>query len=158
MKLALFTGMRKGEILNLQWKDINFDYNLIHLRDTKSGKDNTIPLNTEAKKLFDSLPKEDVSSYVFTGRGGKKLVNISGELNRIKKLAELPKDFRPLHGLRSTFATLLASSGEVDIYMLQNLLTHKSPIMTQRYADLIDTARLKSSNVIGKEIDKILSQ
>ena len=74
------------------------------------------------------------------------------------RLAELPKDFRPLHGLRSTFATISASSGKVDLYMLQNLMTHQSPVMTQRYADLIDKARLESANIIAEEIDKIVAQ
>ena len=62
----------------------------------------------------------------------------------------LPKTFRPLHGLRHVYASLLASSGEVDMYTLQKLLTHKSPQMIQRYAHLRDEQLKKASNLVGK--------
>jgi len=45
------------------------------------------------------------------------------------------------------FASTLASSGKVDMYQLQKLLTHKSPAMTQRYAHLRDDALQKASKV-----------
>jgi integrase len=45
-----------------------------------------------------------------------------------------------MHGLRHTYASMLASSGQVDMYVLQKLMTHKSPSMTQRYAHLRDDA------------------
>jgi integrase len=61
-----------------------------------------------------------------------------------------PPDFRPNHGLRHTFASHLASSGEVDLYTLQRLMTHKSPMMTQRYAHLRDEALKRGANVMGK--------
>lgn len=48
----------------------------------------------------------------------------------IRDAAGLPKAFRPLHGLRHTFASMLASSGKVDMYVLQKFMTHKSPQMT----------------------------
>jgi integrase len=62
----------------------------------------------------------------------------------------LPDDFRPLHGLRHTFASWLASSGEVDLYTLQRLLTHNSPQMTQRYAHLADSALQRAASVADK--------
>jgi integrase len=47
---------------------------------------------------------------------------------------------------------MLASSGEVDMYTLQKLLTHKSPLMTQRYAHLRDEALKRASEVAGNII------
>jgi hypothetical protein len=44
---------------------------------------------------------------------------------------------------------MLASSGQVDLYTLQKLLTHKSPLMTQRYAHLRDEALKQASNLAG---------
>ena len=55
-----------------------------------------------------------------------------------------------MHGLRHTFASLLASSGKVDLLTLQKLLTHGSPQMTQRYAHLHDEALKKASSVIDE--------
>ena len=78
-------------------------------------------------------------------------------MNKIKKAAGLPKDFRPLHGLRHFFASMLASSGEVDMYVLQKLLTHKSPQMTQRYAHLRDEALKKAAGLAGSTIDHAAS-
>ena len=63
----------------------------------------------------------------------------------------LPKDFRPLHGLSHYYATMLASTGKVDMYTLQKLLTHKSPQMTQRYAHLRDEA-LKGASDSAREL------
>ena len=69
-------------------------------------------------------------------------------LRRIRNLADIPKDFRPIHGLRHNFASRLASSGKVDLYTLQNLMTHSSPAMTQRYAHLADKALHHAAEVI----------
>ena len=66
---------------------------------------------------------------------------------RVKKKAGLPEDFRPLHGLRHNFASRLASSGQVDMYTLQKLLTHESPQMTQRYAHLRDEALRRAASL-----------
>lgn len=67
----------------------------------------------------------------------------------------MPDDFRPLHGLRHVYASMLASSGQVDMYTLQKLLTHKSPLMTQRYAHLRDESLKRASNLAGSIITDI---
>ena len=59
-----------------------------------------------------------------------------------------------MHGLRHTYASMLASSGKVDMYTLQKLLTHKSPVMTQRYAHLRDDTLKRASNLAGDIISK----
>ena len=58
------------------------------------------------------------------------------------------KDFREMNSLRHVFASRLPSSGQVDLYRIQKLLTHKSPQMTQRYAHLRDDALRKASEVM----------
>ena len=73
---------------------------------------------------------------------------------RIAKAAGFPKGFRPLHGLRHVYASMIASSGKVDMYTLQKLLTHKSPIMTQRYAHLRDDALKRASEIAGNIIQE----
>lgn len=148
MKLVLFTGMRRGEIFKLKWSHIDFERGFIKLLGTKGGIDQRIPLNSSARELLQSHPKTK-SEFVFPGRGGKQRVTCQHGVNKIKKKAELPKDFRPLHGLRHFFASNLASSGKVDMYTLQKLLTHKSPIMTQRYSHLRDEALKQASELAG---------
>ena len=152
MKLALFTGMRRGEMFKLKWRDIDFKRGFINIRDPKGGPDQIIPLNNETKKILENHIKTD-SDYVFPGRRGQQRTDISRPVNRIKERAGLPKEFRPLHGLRHVYASMLASSGKVDMYTLQKLLTHKSPVMTQRYAHLRDKALRGASDLAGDIIN-----
>ena len=156
MKMALLTGMRRGELFRLKWGDINFERGFIHIRDPKGGQDQKIPLNGKAREILQSHPHTD-SPYVFPGRNGRKRVDINQQVNEIKKAAGLPRDFRPLHGLRHVFASMLASSGEVDLYTLQKLLTHKTSAMTQRYAHLRDQALRQAADLAGNIIDQFTS-
>jgi integrase len=155
MKMALFTGMRRGELFKLQWQDVDFDRGFIHIRDPKGGQDQTIPLNQVARKLLEAHPRT-CSPYIFPGRNGNQRVDINKQVNRIKKAAGLPKDFRPMHGLRHTYASMLTSSGQVDLYTLQKLLTHKNSAMTQRYAHLRDERLQKASDLAGDLISQVM--
>jgi integrase len=157
MRLALYTGMRRGEMFRLRWQDVDFERGFIHLRDTKGGLDQQIPLNDAARELLLKRPRKR-SAYVFPGRGGKRRRDINKAVNAIKLAAGLPAEFRPLHGLRHVYATILASSGRVDLYTLQKLLTHKSPRMTQRYAHLRDEALKKAGDVAAEMIDSALER
>ncbi len=55
------------------------------------------------------------------------------------------------------YASIPASSGQVDRYILQKLLTHKSPNMTQRYAHLRDQALRQAADLAGNIIDQFTS-
>jgi len=156
MLMALYTGMRRGEMFRLKWADVDFERGFIHIREPKGGVDQTIPLNDAARQLLESHPM--TSEFVFPGRGGKQRTDIKKAVNAIKKKAGLTKDFRALHGLRHVYASMLASSGEVDMYTLQRLLTHKSPVMTQRYAHLRDETLQKASTLAGDIITRAASK
>jgi integrase len=147
LEMALYTGMRKSEICRLQWGHLNFDTAFIKIVDPKGGKDQVIPMNDLARELLENHPKTEGSPFVFPGRFGKERKNIYQYVNEIKRRAKLPKKFRIFHGLRHVFASSLASSGNVSMFALQKLLTHKSPVMTQRYSHMRDEALKKASNV-----------
>jgi len=155
MLTALYTGMRKNEILRLEWKEIDFERGFINIRGPKGGQDQKIPLNDAAKAVLEKLP--ETHDLVFPGLKGQR-TGLYHAINEIKKKAGLPADFRPLHGLRHHFASVLASSGKVDMYVLQKLLTHKSPTMTQRYAHLRDEALRKASNLVGELVNQIIKK
>jgi len=152
MLMAIYTGMRRGEIFRLTWEDVDFRRGFITLREPKGGTDQTIPLPDKARELLEHRPRRKDCSYIFPGRGGKMKADASKHFRAIREAAKLPADFRPMHGLRHVFASMLASSGEVDLYTLQRLLTHKSPTMTQRYAHLRDDTLKKAANVAGRII------
>jgi len=150
VRLALYTGMRRGELFNLNWGDIDFYNKTITVKSDKKGDQPTIPLNEMAEKvLVEHAHTENGSKFVFPGRGGKKRTECKRPLLRIRKKAGLPDDFRILQGLRHVYASMLVSSGKVDLETLQSLLTQKSPLMTQRYAHLLDESRTNSENIIA---------
>lgn len=154
VRLALATGMRRGALLALQWDDLDFRTGHIILRGetAKSGKTSTIPMTAAARAILEGI-KPAGSPYLFPGKHGGKRVEIKVFLDRIRKAANLPEGFRPLHGLRHTYASWLASSGKVDLFTLQKLLTHGSPQMTQRYAHLADEAVKRAASVIDECLD-----
>ena len=150
VRLALYTGMRRGELFNLNWGDIDFYNKTITVKSDNKGDQPTIPLNEMAEKvLVEHAHTEKGSKFVFPGRGGKKRTECKRPLLRIREKAGLPDDFRILQGLRHVYASMLVSSGKVDLETLQSLLTQKSPLMTQRYAHLLDESRTNSENIIA---------
>jgi len=155
MLLALFTGMRRGSLFNLKWNDIDFNKGFITLRDPKPGKDDIIPLNDQAREILENHIKTN-SEYVFPGKGGKKRTTAQKSINRIKNNAGLPKETRPLHSLRHTFSSLAVSSGEIDLYTLQKLTTHKTFSQLQRYAHLADKKIKQGGNAAGNAIEKAM--
>lgn len=157
MLMALYTGMRRGELFRLEWSDIDFDRGFIRLRDPKGGLDQTIPLNGAAREVLEKHSRRQGCPWVFPGRGGQQRTRIDKAANVIKRAAGLPKDFRPMHGLRHVYASMLASSGEVDMYVLQKLLTHKSPQMIQRYAHLRDDALKRASGLAGDIVSRAVN-
>jgi integrase len=157
MRMAMFTGMRRGELFRLRWEDVDFERGFIHIRDSKGGQDQKIPLNEAARQVLENHPRTD-SPLVFPGDGGRQKTVLNKRfIRRIKERADLPKGFRPLHGLRHVYASTLASSGKVDMYTLQKLLTHKSPAMTQRYAHLRDDALRRAADLAGELIQEAVS-
>jgi integrase len=150
--LELYTGMRRGEVRNLKWADVDFDRGFLTIRNPKGGTDQTIPLSDAAQELLEGHPQEAGVPYVFAGEmgGARGLKQIADSSRKIRTAAGLPEGFRPNHGLRHSFASHLASSGEVDLYTLQRLMTHKSPTMTQRYAHLRDETLKRGADVMGR--------
>jgi integrase len=156
MRMALLTGMRRGELFKLQWDDIDFERGFIHIRDPKGGPSQKIPMNQTAREVLEAHPQTE-SSYVFPGQKGGQRARAPKRIDAIREKAGLPNDFRPLHGLRHVYASMLASSGQVDLYTLQKLLTHKSAAMTQRYAHLRDEALRRAADLAGDLISQAMN-
>jgi integrase len=155
MRLVLFSGLRRGEVFKLKWSDVDFHRGFITISEPKGGKSQKVPLNSNARDLLQSINKED-SEYIFPARGGGPRKDINKDANAIKKSAGLPADFRPFHGLRHVYATMLANSGKVDMFTLQKLMTHKSPQMTQRYAHHRDEAMRRAAEDVGDILSDVM--
>lgn len=149
LRLAMVTGMRRGEIFKLENHDVDFHQNLIVLRRPKGGKTVSIPMNAAAREVLqeqmawrdETMPN---TSVIFPGPAGEPRQNCTA-VARIKKKAGLPENFRIFHGLRHHYAVTLANSGEFSLDMIGQLLTHKSMAMTKRYAQFLPETMKQAS-------------
>ena len=69
--VALNTGMRRGEILNLKWHDVDFKRDIIYLTLTKNGERREIPMNGLVKQALISIPKGRDSPYIVYHNNGR---------------------------------------------------------------------------------------
>jgi len=148
VSFCLYTGLRRGELFKLTWKDVDMERKTMVLRDPKGIVDQTLPLSEKAISVLKNIPNEFETPWIFYGKNGKQRTDFKGPWLRIKKAAGLPDNFR-LHGLRHHFASSLVSNG-VDLYTVQKLLCHKDAAMTQRYAHLADKALQDAVNLSDK--------
>lgn len=147
---ALNTGMRQGEILNLQWQDVDFTRSTLVVMKSKNGTRRTIPLNAKVYELLASKQGATGASQgrVFTTPLGNplKVRFLVREFCDARNRAGIP-DFR-FHDLRHTFATRLVQRG-IDLYKVQRLLGHKTSHMTQRYAHHSPESLREGVNVLN---------
>lgn len=147
--MALNTGMRRGEIFSLQWFDVNFEREAIHVRQTKSGKDRLVPMNSTVRAMLVSLQKS--SSYVFPSpKTGQRLIDIKKGFMMAVLSAGL-KDFR-FHDLRHTAATRMAAGG-ADAFTLCSIFGWSDIRMALRYTHAMNDAKRDAvENMAGKAI------
>lgn len=131
--VALNTGMRKGEILNLKWQDIDMQNRMIIIKRTKNNEMRMIPINNILHNALNSNDLRSNSQYVFANKNGEKFGDIKTGFRAALRRAGIT-DFR-FHDLRHTFASRLVMAG-VDIRTVQTLMGHKDIKMTMRYSHL----------------------
>jgi integrase len=152
IRLLLYTGARKREILDARWDEIDFNRRLLTVpaARSKSKKPRHIPLSDAAIALLQSLPRRDDIPYVFFNPKTKKPpVSIFYAWDSIRKKVGL-SDVR-LHDLRHSYASFLVNAGR-SLYEVQKLLGHHDPKVTMRYAHLSPQAMLEAANVVGNVI------
>ena len=132
---ALHSGMRLGEILSLTWNGVDLFRKTATVFESKNGERRTVPLNQTVMALLTEKAKvrHIKTALVFPSLAGTRLD--PNHLRRALRPAMAKAGIVDchFHDLRHTFATRLVQAG-VDLYKVQRLLGHKSPLMTQRYA------------------------
>jgi len=131
--LALNTGMRKGEILNLKWKDIDLEGRKITIIKSKNNQVRIIPINDTLYHELKKIKRESCDEFVFSNRNGDPFGNVRKSFERALKIANIT-DFT-FHDLRHTFASHLVMSG-CNLRAVQQLMGHKDIKMTMRYSHL----------------------
>ncbi len=133
--LAIFTGMRKGEISNLRWENIDFAKNLIHLKETKNGLPHNIPMipfiTGTLKNLFERERVENLTYEIFP-RLNTRPIDIRTAFKFALKRAGLNRPGIVFHTLRHTCQTLLAMSGASQRESM-DLLNHQDVRSSHRY-------------------------
>lgn len=143
--IGVYTGMRLGEILNLQWKDILMEQRLIKIlnKDSytiKSGKIRTVPISDKLLTVFKEMKNScnfSMKSYLFESFTGKPFDKtfITKKFKKYVKKAGLSESLH-YHNLRHTFITELLRKG-VSIYKVKLLAGHSSIKTTEGYAHLV---------------------
>jgi integrase len=131
--LALHTGMRLGEILNLKSDDLDLSSRSIIIRDSKNGQPRHIPMDSTVRDLLSSCIPTSESRHVFPSASGGRLSTVQNAFRSARIRAGMSE--LHFHDLRHTFASHWVMSGG-DLYVLKEILGHKNIQMTQRYAHL----------------------
>lgn len=156
--LALYSGMRKGELRGLKWDSIDFKMRKITVKrsyceksmslkeSTKSNKIRHIPMNGPVFELLVGIKAQSKSNFVLASPfNWSKAPYITA---KIAKAALLPEIC--FHDLRHSFASTFMMSGG-NIYDLQKLLGHATTTMTERYSHLSPEHLMGKTDILNFE-------
>ena len=134
--VAINTGLRRGELFNLQWPEVNLATRTLTVRGdgAKSGQTRHIPINDETLKVLSCWrAQNEGGGYLFPAENGGRLTSVKRSWGNLLDKAGID-NFR-LHDCRHHFASRLVMAG-VDLNTVRELLGHSSLDMTLRYAHL----------------------
>jgi len=129
--LAFGTGLRKGDLLGLRWKDIDFDHGIITVYMQKTESYVEIPMIPMIRRLLENMKIESNSEYVLTYKN-KQIGDIKRTFQTALKESGLKEKGYRFHDTRRTFASMLYNQGN-HLFKIQQLLGHKSVLTTERY-------------------------
>ena len=149
IRLLLFSGCRRSEILTLQWEHVDFERQCLRLQESKTGA-KTVYLSPPALEVLTGTERQEGNPYVIRGaKPGAHLVNLTKPWMRIRARAGLD-DVR-LHDLRHSFASV-AVAGGLSLPLIGALLGHTQPQTTARYAHLAADPLRQATDLVGRRI------
>jgi integrase len=147
--IALYTAMRKNEILNLRWKDIDFVGSFIHIGESKSNKVRKIPMNSVVRNTIKEIKRE--GEFIFHNpKTGMRIRDFYRSWKTVREDAGVP-DLR-FHDLRHTAATLMVQGG-IDLVTVRDILGHANIRMTVKYAHSTPESMVRAVNVLADMIE-----
>lgn len=149
IRLLLFTGARKNEILSLKWSSVDLEREMIFLPDSKTGQ-KPIFLSGPARAILSELPRMSGNPFVICGsKPGEHLTDLKRPWEKLLKEAGIT-DLR-IHDLRHHFASTGAMGG-LSLPMIGRLLGHARAETTARYAHLADDPVRKANDAVATRI------
>jgi integrase len=140
--LSLHCGLRAGEVFHLTWNDVDFEHEVLSIKDTKSGRNRSAIMTPDVKIMLEENKENSNSNgLVFISAVGTEIDAISKSFARAVKTLGFnngiddPRQKVVFHTLRHTYASWLVMSG-VDLYTVQKLMGHSTISMTERYSHL----------------------
>ena len=133
--VAIETGLRRGDLLRLKWRAIDFENRWIHIVMLKTKLPVTIPISgvcLEALRTCVRRAADCDDVFVDEGRHTISDQRVRRTFDRAKRLAGITRRFR-FHDLRHTFGSRLASKN-VAVQVISKIMGHTSITMTMRYA------------------------
>ena len=127
--LARETCMRQGELLKMQWEDVDWKRKFVFLHDTKNGQARAVPLSPTAIDILKNLPRS-ITGTIFPVERMTLLHAFQGALKRAKIT-----DFR-FHDLRHEAISRLAERGDFSVLDMAAVSGHKTIQMLGRYTHL----------------------
>ena len=145
--MAITSGARRGELLGLRWKDIDFERQTAYVQTSKNGNPKVLPLTDTVVKELTRFRQQD-SSLIFNSE--IKLDKAFHFNKQWKKaLVEAKVEDFTFHCLRHTCASYLAQSG-ASLLEIADVLGHKQISVTKRYAHLCINHKIKLINKVMK--------
>jgi integrase len=148
IRVAVCTGLRRAELRNLRWNDLDLDNGFLHVRNrddgsfkSKSGSERTVPLRGDGLdrlRQMHAARTDDLDGPVFTDRNGNrvKLDRISKRFKFYVRKAKLKnKERLHFHSLRHTTGSWLAMKG-VPMPVISKIMGHSSTAVTEVYANV----------------------
>lgn len=150
VRLAVLTGMRRGEVLALRWQDVDFDRGVASLPDAKTGA-RDVQLSAAALSVLSALPRVPGNPFVLPGgKAGSHVVNVHKNGWEVIR-AEAGLEDVHAHDLRHSFASAGVSGG-ASLPIVGALLGHATPATTARYAHLASDPLKAAAASIGERI------
>ena len=130
--VALGTGMRRGDHFKLRWGQVDFQRNVVHVPNSKTGKDYDVPMNRDVRDVLLRLRRERANSdFVFVNpKTGQPYTSLKTAFGKACRLAGI-ENLR-WHDLRHTFGTRLGEAGFPES-VIAELMGHSSVSTTRRY-------------------------
>ena len=146
--MAVWTGLREGDICTLKWSEVDLEHRLIIRKTRKTGAKVKIPISNQLYAFIISVPHTEDSEYVFPEHAQMYLTNSSGVSYRIKQFLEglgiqttrKPEgrtraiSVKDLHSCRHTFCYYAGLAG-IPLAVVQSIVGHMTPSMTAHYSD-----------------------